>query len=74
MELLHDFLDGHIREVLAMKHEPMILIQLGEAEARLVVRVKLLRVLEERQEGSDQSVDAGQDANRNLSKFCSTYR
>ena len=66
VELLHNFFDGHICEVLRMEHEAVVLIQLREAEARLIVRVKLLRILEEGEEGRDQRVDAGQDANRNL--------
>ena len=60
--------------MLRVKHEAVVLIELGEAEARLVVRIQLLRIFEEREQRRDQGVDAGQDANRNLSKFCSTYR
>ena len=48
--LLHHFFDGHVREVLRVEHEAVVLIQLREAEARLIVRVELLRILEERQE------------------------
>ena len=74
VELLHNFFDGHVREVLRVEHEAVVLVELGEAEARLVVRIQLLRIFEEREQRRDQGVDAGQDANRNLSKFCSTYR
>ena len=48
--LLHHFFDGHVREVLRVEHEAVVLVELGEAEARLIVRVELLRILEERQE------------------------
>ena len=48
------------------EHEAVVLIQLREAEARLVVRIQLLRILEEREQRRDQRVDAGHDANRNL--------
>ena len=48
--------------MLRVKHEAVVLIELGEAEARLVARVQLLRILEERQESSNQSVDARHDA------------
>jgi len=51
VKLLHNFFDRHICEVLRMEHEAVVLIQLREAEARLIVRVKLLRILEEGEEG-----------------------
>ena len=63
VELLHNFFNRHIGEVLRVEHEAVVLVELGEAEARLVVRVELLRILEEGEEGRDQRVDAGQDAN-----------
>ena len=34
--------------MLRVEHEAVVLIELGEAEARLIVRVELLRILEER--------------------------
>ena len=43
VELLHDFFDGHVGEMLRVEHEAVVLIQLREAETRLVVRVELLR-------------------------------
>ena len=67
--------------MLRVEHEAVVLIELGEAEARLrgrrrgggfdgrthlVVRIQLLRILEEREQRRDQGVDAGHDANRNL--------
>ena len=36
--------------MLRVEHEAVVLVELGEAEARLIVRVELLRILEERQE------------------------
>ena len=47
--LLHHFFDGHVREVLRVEHEAVVLVELGEAEARLVVGVQLLRIFEERE-------------------------
>ena len=43
--LLHHFFDGHVREVLRVEHEAVVLIELGEAEARLVVRIQLCQLL-----------------------------
>ena len=45
--LLHHFFDGHVREMLRVEHEPVILIQLREAQPRLVMRIQLLRIFEE---------------------------
>ena len=48
--LLHHFFDGHVREMLRVEHEPVILIQLREAKPRLVVRVEFLRVFQKRKQ------------------------
>ena len=53
VELLHDFFDGHVREVLRVEHEAVVLVELGEAEARLVVRVEFLRVFQKRKKRRD---------------------
>ena len=45
--LLHHFFDRHIGEMLRVEHEPVILIQLREAQPRLVMRIQLLRIFEE---------------------------
>ena len=37
--LLHHFFDGHVREVLRVEHEAVVLVELGEAQPRLVVAV-----------------------------------
>ena len=42
VKLLHHFFDRHIREVLRVEHEAVVLVELGKAEARLVVRVEFL--------------------------------
>ena len=48
VELLHDFFDGHVGEMLRVEHEAVVLIQLREAQPRLVVRVEFLRVFQKR--------------------------
>ena len=47
VKLLHNLFDRHICEVLRVEHEPVILIQLREAQPRLVMRIQLLRIFEE---------------------------
>ena len=51
--LFHHFFDGHVREVLRVEHEAVVLVELGEAEARLVVRVEFLRVFQKRKKRRD---------------------
>jgi hypothetical protein len=41
--LLHHFFDGHVREVLRVEHEAVVLIQLREAQPRLGIRKPVLR-------------------------------
>ncbi len=48
--LLHNFFNRHIGEMLRVEHEAVVLIELGEAQPRLVVRVEFLRVFQKRKQ------------------------